>query len=233
MLLAGSLLAADSSPKGDVGNAAKNLAAKGNYSWKTTVETAGGGGGGRFRPGPTDGKADKDGTISLAMTRGDNTIEAVLNGTKGAIKTTDGWKSLSEATAGDGGDQPNPGRFLARMLQTYKAPAAEAEDLLSKAKEMKKSDDAFSAELTEEGVKQIFARGPRRPGADAPSPTNAKGSVKFWLNDGALSKYQYNLQGTMDFNGNDVNINRTTTVEIKDVGTTKITVPEEAKKKLS
>src|SRR4051794_16502742 len=120
MLFAGSLLAAGSDPKDDIGSAAKSLAGKGNYSWKTTVETAGGGGGGgRFRPGPTDGKADKDGTISLAMTRGDNTIEAVLNGTKGAIKTADGWQSLSEATAGDGGDQPNPGRFLARMLQNY------------------------------------------------------------------------------------------------------------------
>ena len=98
---------------------------------------------------------------------------------------------------------------------------------------MKKADDAYSADLTEEGVKQLFARGPRRPGADAPSPTNAKGSVKFWLKDGVLSKYQYNVQGTMEFNGNDVNINRTTAVEIKDVGATKITVPDEAKKKLS
>jgi hypothetical protein len=37
----------------------------------------------------------------------------------------------------------------------------------------------------------------------------------------------------MSFNGNDREIDRTTTVEIKDVGTTKLTVPEEAKKKLS
>jgi hypothetical protein len=37
----------------------------------------------------------------------------------------------------------------------------------------------------------------------------------------------------MSFNGNDMDVDRTTTVEIKDVGTTKITVPEEASKKLS
>ena len=37
----------------------------------------------------------------------------------------------------------------------------------------------------------------------------------------------------MSFNGNDREIDRTTTVEIKDVGTTKLTVPDEAKKKLS
>jgi len=36
-----------------------------------------------------------------------------------------------------------------------------------------------------------------------------------------------------NFNGEDRDVDRTTTVEIKDVGTTKIDVPEAAKKKLS
>jgi len=47
-----------------------------------------------------------------------------------------------------------------------------------------------------------------------------------------LSKYEYNVQGRMNVNNNDVDINRTTTVEIKDIGTTKVNVPEEARKKL-
>ena len=37
----------------------------------------------------------------------------------------------------------------------------------------------------------------------------------------------------MNFNGNDVEVDRTTTVEIKDVGITKVSVPEAATKKLS
>jgi hypothetical protein len=37
----------------------------------------------------------------------------------------------------------------------------------------------------------------------------------------------------MDFNGNEVDLDRTNTVDIKDVGTTKVEVPEGAKKKLS
>jgi hypothetical protein len=36
-----------------------------------------------------------------------------------------------------------------------------------------------------------------------------------------------------DRNGDDRDIDRTTTVEIKDVGSTKITVPNEAKSKMS
>jgi hypothetical protein len=37
----------------------------------------------------------------------------------------------------------------------------------------------------------------------------------------------------MTFNGEDRDIDRTTTTEFKDIGTTKIEVPEAAKKKLS
>ena len=87
--------------------------------------------------------------------------------------------------------------------------------------------------MTEEGVKQLVARGPRRPGAEPPEVSDAKGSVKFWVKEGVLSKYEYKVQGKMSFNGNDVEINRTTTVSIKDAGSTKVEVPDEAKKKLS
>ena len=82
-------------------------------------------------------------------------------------------------------------------------------------------------------MKQLVSRGPRRPGAEAPEVADAKGSVKFWLKDGVLSKYEYQVQGKMSFNGNDVEINRTTTVAIKDVGSTKVQVPDDVKKKLS
>jgi hypothetical protein len=228
-LIATSVIAADAD---DVKAASKKLAGS-SYSWKMTSEAAGGGGGGgggRGRMGPTEGQIDKDGTAVLKMTRGENTTEAVVKGKKGAIKGEDGWVSLETATEGEG---QNATRFIARRLQTFKAPAEEAQDLVGKVKELKKSDDSYSGELTEAGVKELLTRFPRRAGADAPSPTDAKGTAKFWVKDGVLSKYEYNVQGTMEFNNNEVKVNRTTTVEIKDVGTTKVEVPEDAKKKLS
>ena len=233
-MCATSLIAADAAS--DVKAAAKKLS--NNYSWKSTSESVGGGGGGNRNRmgGPTEGKTD-GGITQLSMTRGDNTVEAVLKGDKGAIKTEEGWKSLAEAAAaggdGGGGGRGGAARFTARTLQGYKAPAAEVEDLIGKAKDLKKDGDAYAGTLGAEEVKGLMSRGFRRPGGDAPEVADAKGSVKFWTKDGALSKYQYNVQGKMTFNNNDVEINRTTTVEIKDVGTTKLTVPEEAKKKLS
>jgi hypothetical protein len=84
----------------------------------------------------------------------------------------------------------------------------------------------------EAGAKELLTFCGRR-GGNAPEPKNAKGSVKFWVKDGLLAKYELKLQGTMNFNGEDRDIDRTTTVEFKDVGTTKVDVPEAAKKKLS
>lgn len=230
VLLATSLFAAE--PKDDVSAAVKKLADANGYSWRSTTE-AGGGGGGAFRPGPTDGKAAKDGTIQLALTRGETTTEAVLKGDKGAIKTDAGWQSLAEATADTGDSQPSRGRFLARMLRNYKAPAVQAQDLVAKVKGLKKSGDAYEGELTEDGAKEMLTFGGRGGTGAGPSVSNAKGSVKFWVRDGLLSKYELHLQGTMSFGGNDRDVDRTTTVEIKDVGKTTVTVPEEAKKKLS
>ena len=66
-LLAGSLLAADSSPKDDVVAAAKKLADKGNYSWKTTMDL---GPDSQFTPGPTEGKVEKGGLTWPALNSG-------------------------------------------------------------------------------------------------------------------------------------------------------------------
>lgn len=67
---------------------------------------------------------------------------------------------------------------------------------------------------------------------NGPEVTDAKGSAKFWIKDGQLSKFEFKVSGKMDFNGNDFDVDRTTTTEITEVGTTKIELPEGAKKKL-
>jgi hypothetical protein len=220
-----SLLAAEAEPKSDLVAAAKKLATQSNYSWRTTVVVPEGA---RWRPGPTEGKTEKDGYTFLSITRPDATTEALLKGKKGALKTDAGWKSLSEAAQDDGGGF-NMTRFAALMLQEYLAPAAQAEDLIAKMKEVKLADGVYAGDLTDEGAKELLRF--RRGGNEGPEISGAKGSAKFWLKDGLLSKYELKLRGKMSFNGNDSDVDRTTTVEIKDVGTTKVTAPEEAKKK--
>jgi hypothetical protein len=224
-ILSASALGAYADAKDDVAAAAKKLAAAENYSWKSTTEGGFG--------GTNEGQTQKDGLTHLSLTMRDNTIDVVLKGDKGAMKTEEGWKSTSEA-----GDQQGPGRFIARMVQNFKAPAVQAQELAEKTKELKKADDAIAGDLTEEGAKSLLTlgggrRGGGNPAANAPAIANAKGSAKFWTNaDGMLTKVQYNVKGTMTFNGEDREIDRTTTIEIKDIGTTKVEVPADAKSKL-
>jgi hypothetical protein len=230
-LLAGSLMAADAGPAAEIKNAATALSSQTNYTWQTTVEVPADS---QFKPGPTDGRTEKGGYTMLSMSFGDNTAEAVTRGTNGAIKTDGGWQTLAEALkdSGDGGF--NPTLFLARRLQNYQVPAAEAASLAGAAKELKKDTNSISGDLTEAGAKELlsFRRG-RNAGGEGPTVTNPKGSVKFWIKDGKLAKYQYHVQGTVSFNGNDRDVDRTTTVEIKDVNSTKIEVPADVKKMLN
>ncbi len=56
--------------------------------------------------------------------------------------------------------------------------------------------------------------------------------MTFWVADGKLTKYQFHVTGSIDRGGNPMDMDRTTTVTIKDVGATKVEVPDDAKKKL-
>jgi hypothetical protein len=220
-LLAPAILAADA--KDEVVKAAKKLAEKPNYSWRTTVtvpESA------RFKPGPIEGKSEKGGVTHLLMSFGDNSADAFLKGDKGALKNEEGeWRSLDEIENSEG-----RGRFMAIMLKNFKNPAEQAEELANHSKLLKKDGDVVSGELTEEGAKTLLTF---RRGNNGPEVNNAKGNVKFWIKDGELSKYEYSVTGTIKINENDIDVDRTTNVQIKDVGTTKVTVPESAQKKLS
>jgi hypothetical protein len=223
-MMAASLCAADPDAKSVVKGAAKKLADKDNYSWTTTFKQESGD---RSFEGTTAGKTEKGGYTFLTQTFGDRSFEAALKGGKVAVKQEDEWKSADELEGG--------AAFMARRYQNFKAPAGEAEDLADKAKDLKAGvDGLYSADLTEPGAKELLSRN-RRGGGQAPEPKDAKGSVKFWIKDGALTKYEFKLQGkiTMGQDQEEREVTRANTVEIKDVGTTKVSVPEDAKKKLS
>lgn len=223
-LWATSLAAADSNPKEALLSAAKNLADKPNYSWKTTVEVPG------DPTGTIEGKAEKDGAAVLALARGEQAFDGVVKGAKGAVKTEEGWKSLTEAAAEDSG-QSGATRFVARLLQNLKAPPDEVAELAAKIKDLKAADGVYTGVLAGETVKELLLFRTRSAG-NGPEVSGAKGSAKFWLKDGSLSKYELVLQGTVSMNGNDREVNRTHTTEIKDVGTTRVSVPDEAAKRL-
>jgi hypothetical protein len=221
IVAASSLLAADA--KEEVTAAARKLGEQAGYGWTTTVTVPEGA---RFRPGPTEGKADKDGFMRVKMTFGDNTTEIIKKADKAAFTGQNGeWQSLADAA-----NQEGPGRFMAAFVRGLQSPAQQATDIAAGVKEFKKDGDALAGDLTEEAAKNLLRF---RRGGDGPAISGAKGSVKFWLKDGMVSKFEIKVTGKMDVNGNETDLSRTTTVEIKDVGKAKVEVPDAAKQKLS
>jgi len=224
-LVANGLIAAEASSRDKVAGATKQLADKTNYNWTSSTKEADG----SSRLGPIEGKAEKGGVTGLNFSVGGIPVEVFMKGDNGAAKALEGWQSFDEL-AQAGGTQA----AVVRFLRSYTAPLAESSSLLEIVSELKEVDGAFAGDLKEEAVKEMLLFGARRrEGQEPPKTTDAKGSVKFWIKDGSLSKIEIKVQGMVTAGERNSEINRTTTVEIKDAGATKLEVPDEAKQKLT
>jgi len=241
------------SPADDVKAAAKKLADASNYSWTTTSQNAGGGGGG-FGGGPVNGVTEKGGCTVITRETQNGAMQTVRKGEQVVMQNQDGdWVTMEEMMAqfanrgggggggqggapagGQGGNRGGGGRG---GFGGGGSPADELLLLVDAAKDLKSADGAISGALTSEAVAQrlSFGRGGRGGGGGGqtpPAPANASGSVKFWVKDGAVVKYELHVKGTVQGRNGEMEVDRTTTTEIKNVGTTKVAVPEGAKKKL-
>lgn len=239
ILMAAALLGEAPDAKEDLLAAIKKLAEASGYAWTSTPKNnapdAGGGQGGRRRTGagPGEGKTEKDGAAWVSMKVGEASVEALVKGDKVAVKSGAEWKAAPELQGGGQQGRPDPAAMIARGLRGFKTPAATAEGLVAQAREIKaEAEGLYTAELTEEGAKELLAGGLGRPGGQGPAVADAKGAAKFWVKDGVLVKVEQTVSGKMTFGQREVPVDRTTTVDIKDVGSTKVEIPEEAKAKL-
>lgn len=224
VLLTGSLLATQAGPADDVTSAAQKLGGESSYSWHTAITVPEGSS--RFRPGPTDGKT-AGGVTYVKMSFRDNQTEIFMKGTNVIVTDPDGgWETLADMASDDQG----PGRFMAGMIRTFKAPAAQAADLVAGTQDLQQTNGAYAGNLTADAAKKLLSFGGRRGGGSPPNISNPSGTAQFWVANGELTKYEFHVKGTVTFNGNDRDVDRDTTVEIKDAGATTIDVPDDVKK---
>ncbi len=229
-------------PADDVKAAAKKLADAQNYTWTTQTQNAGGQGGG-FGGGAVTGMAEKGGFTMTTRETQNGPMQTVRKGEQMVMQRDGQWVTREEMMAqfggGQGGGQGGQGGQRAGQrggMFGAVNPAEEVTALVDSAKDFKAADGAIVGTLTDEAIAQRLSfggRGGQGGGQPAAAPKNASGSVKFWVKDGALTKYELNVKGTMTGrDGQERQIDRTTTTEIKDIGTTKVNVPADAKKKL-
>jgi hypothetical protein len=227
MFAASVVWAADAPPPNQILHAIAKLKDTVNYSWTVTTVTPPDA---PFTPPPVKGQIDGSGFARFTTQFGDNTTDVVLKGGKTAFKGDDGW----QLAVGGGGFSPD---MFALNLTRNGSPAEEAALILKGVKDLKTLDaDTVGGDLSPEAATDLLTFGPHRNAANAnpdmPGPKGAKGSAKFWIKDAALVKYQTHLTGTVSFDGNDAALDFTKTTEIQEVGTTKLDIPDEAKKKL-
>ncbi|MBM3840225.1 MAG: hypothetical protein FJ398_20115 [Verrucomicrobia bacterium] len=217
--------AADKNPSAEVKSALQQLASQANYSWTSTPKAEPKSS--LTRQGPTHGQTEANGFTYFRFTLEGNAVEVASKGGQSAIKTETAWESARELT----GDR----EWIARRLQDFKPPHAEAEELLKICRTLKaERGGAYTGDFTAEGVKNLLLSRSRVEFLARVSP-GAKGTARFWVKNGMLAKYEVNLQGKILLTDHqqEFAINRTTTVEISRVGSTQVQVPEEAKKKIA
>jgi hypothetical protein len=221
----------------DAQAAVKKLADSASYSWSSAVT------GGRGNQDPVEYKTEKDGYTTFTFTsfQGDPT-DIVMKGDKGVAKMADGWKTQAELQkAADDAGGFSPEMMVLSRITSFATPAAQAKSLLEKATNVKKAADSFSGDMATAAATDMMAAGRGGRGgrggatgpATAPAIANAKGTIKITVTDGAMSKMEIHLTGTRSRNGTDTPVDQTTTITIKDVGKTKVTVPDDAKKKFN
>ena len=218
-LFAGVTVAAE--PKAEIAEAIKKLEQQSGYGWSYTPKVVGSESAGRGQV-PLIGKADKDGFALVSGEMGDVSVEIGIKGEKMIVNYTGEW--LSTAEIGEN-------NRTVQRLRLIKRPTDEAKMLVGKAASIeKKSDGSYAGALDASWAKEMFALLGRRAAA-APS---AEGAVKFWVKDGTLSKYEFVVKGkiVVGEEKKEIEVSRTATVEIKDVGTATISLPDEARKKL-
>jgi hypothetical protein len=242
--------AADTAPADAVRAAVQRLREAPSYAWVTSASCGGKSG---FAQGPVEGRAEKDGPTRWKIAFGDHHAEAIVKAGVVVVKTDGGWMRPDDPRGPGAGPPPEVGSsppaegrrgphkkhrrhkegFLAHRVRSMQNPAEMASELAGKVETWQSSGNGFRGELSADAVKELLAvGGPGRDGKSPPALVNSTGSVVFELKDGTLSGLELHLAGTVTFNGNEVMIDRTTSVTIRQVGSAGVDVPEEALKLL-
>ena len=222
--LGGTALAADPPPASDppqvVKDAIQKLADSANFTWRAiTRETS------QSVTVIQDGQTQQDGSTLIRLNSGGSNIQIALKGGSSVLNVGGAWMTADEAT-----DQ----RQAARFMSTVTSPALVAGRIASRLDNLRADGSEFVAQLSGGEVNNVISPlysldAIRIRGV---SETGAKATIKFWITAGVLTKYQVHATGTMTRGGDATPVDLTVTVDFRDIGTTKVSLPEQARKKL-
>jgi hypothetical protein len=223
-------------------DAAKKLADAGNYSFKGEVsmelpDMGGGGGGEPPAPQKFEGKHGEAGTTITTDTQ-----EIVRIKDKTATRPRAEWRVIPAEGEGGEGRRGGGRRGLGGMMGGSRSMKAPHEDLAGVDKNLKDVQDAgkketvgesecslYTAKMTDEAARGMFGSG--RSMGRMMEEAEFTGKASIWIDgEGRIAKYETTVTILAVMQGNEVEMSTTRTVMIYDVGTTKVEIPEGAKK---
>jgi hypothetical protein len=133
---------------------------------------------------------------------------------------------------GSRGDGTSDGPAYSNLQNTISRPHEEIGVIVAGASEMKVEGEAVSGVLSETAAKLLLVH----DGQKERTPLRAAGTFRLWVREGALVKYETRLQGVIAVEERgvrrEVAVNQTALTALTDVGTAKVEVPAEVRKKL-
>ncbi len=123
-------------------------------------------------------------------------------------------------------------RAFSNVQNTLSRPHEEIAIIIAGASGMKAEGEVVSGTLSDTAAQLLLVHEGQRDRV----PLQAAGTFRFWVRGGALVKYETKLEGRLQVDDpagrREVKVNQTATTTLSEVGTAKIEVPPEVRKRL-
>lgn len=124
------------------------------------------------------------------------------------------------------------GRTFSNVQDTLSRPHEEVAIIVAGASGMSAEGEVVSGTLSETAAKLLLVHEGQRDRV----PLQAAGTFRFWVRGGALVKFETKLEGRLQvddsFGRREVKVNQTATTTLSEVGTARVEVPPEVRKRL-
>jgi hypothetical protein len=131
-----------------------------------------------------------------------------------------------------GGPEAGAAPAYSNLQNTLSRPHEEIALIVAGAADLKVEGEVVTGSLPETTAALLLVHA----GQKEITPLRAGGTVRLWVRNGTLVKYETRLEGVLSVEGSSgrrqVTVHQTATTTLSEVGTTKVEVPAEAKKKL-
>jgi hypothetical protein len=146
----------------------------------------------------------------------------------GGLPGMGGPRGRGSRGGGGGGEAAG----YSNLQNTLSRPHEEIAIIVAGAADLKVEEDVITGSLSETAAKLMLVHA----GQKTITPLRASGTVRLWVRNGVLLKYETRLEGVLSVESSggrrEVAVHQTATTTLTEVGTTKFEVPAEAMKKL-